>query len=87
MEVRSLGYRTDLMIRALEGSQLADRGDYLVVRTPQNPSYWWGNFLLLSDPPQPGEAGQQVTDAAGLVSDPGNCAERVLCASRCCPSR
>ena len=55
--MRSLGYRTDLMIRSLEGSQVDDRGDYLVIRTPGNPSYWWGNFLLLESPPRPGETG------------------------------
>lgn len=49
MEVRSLGYRTDLAILALEGSQVTDRGDHLVIRTPRNPDYWWGNFLLLRD--------------------------------------
>jgi GNAT superfamily N-acetyltransferase len=48
-EVRSLGYRTDLAILALEGSQVTDRGDHLVIRTPGNPDYWWGNFLLLRD--------------------------------------
>lgn len=57
MDVRSLGYRTDVMIRTLEGSHVDDRGDYLVIRTPQNPAYWWGNFLLLGSPPKPGEAG------------------------------
>jgi hypothetical protein len=56
MEIRSLGYRTDLMIRVLEGSQVEDRGDYLVIRSPQNPTFWWGNFLLLSVPPPPGQA-------------------------------
>ncbi len=55
MDVRSLGYRTDLMIRTLEGSQVDDHGDYLVVRSPRNPTYWWGNFLLLP-PPVPGQA-------------------------------
>ena len=49
MEVRSLGYRTDLAILELEGSQVTDRGDHLVIRTPGNPDYWWGNFLLLRD--------------------------------------
>jgi ribosomal protein S18 acetylase RimI-like enzyme len=49
VEVRSLGYRTDLAILALEGSQVTDRGDHLVIRTPGNPDYWWGNFLLLRD--------------------------------------
>ncbi len=56
MNVRSLGFQTDLMIRLLEGSRAEDREDYLVVRTPQNPAYWWGNFLLLTEAPRPGEA-------------------------------
>jgi ribosomal protein S18 acetylase RimI-like enzyme len=49
VKVRSLGYRADLAILALEGSQITDRGDHLVIRTPGNPDYWWGNFLLLRD--------------------------------------
>ena len=49
MEVRSLGYRTDLAILALEGSQVTERGGHVVIRTPRNPDYWWGNFLLLPD--------------------------------------
>src|SRR5271166_3079935 len=56
VDIRSLGYRTDLMIRLLEGSRVDDRGDYLAVRSRHNPTYWWGNFLLLSAPPEPGEA-------------------------------
>jgi hypothetical protein len=56
VNVRSLGFQTDLMIRLLEGSQAEDREGYLVIRTPQNPAYWWGNFLLLAEAPRPGEA-------------------------------
>jgi GNAT superfamily N-acetyltransferase len=44
------------MIRLLEGSRVDDRGGYLAVRSPHNPTYWWGNFLLLADPPEPGQA-------------------------------
>ncbi|MBT0773588.1 GNAT family N-acetyltransferase [Kineosporia sp. J2-2] len=55
MEVTSLGYRTDLMMRRLGGSQVSDRGSHLVVRTPANPHYWWGNYLLLRERPQVGE--------------------------------
>jgi GNAT superfamily N-acetyltransferase len=43
------------MIRLLEGSRVEDRGGYLVVRSPHNPSYWWGNFLLLAKPPETGQ--------------------------------
>ena len=51
MEVRSLAYRTDLMVRRLAGSTIVDHGRHLVVRTPANPGYHWGNFLLLDDLP------------------------------------
>ena len=48
MDVTSLGYQTDLMIRALEGSQVVHHPGYVTVRTPANPAFWWGNFVLLS---------------------------------------
>lgn len=54
MKVQSLGYRTDVMIRELEGSLVEDRGDHLVIRSPGNPSFWWGNFLLVP-PLAPGD--------------------------------
>jgi ribosomal protein S18 acetylase RimI-like enzyme len=48
VDVTSLGYRTDLMIRALEGSQVVHHPGYVTVRTPANPAFWWGNFMLLT---------------------------------------
>ncbi len=57
MRIRSLGFLTDVALRSLEGAEVADRGDYLVVRSPDNPGFWWGNFLLLGALPEPGTAG------------------------------
>ncbi len=54
MDVRSLGYRTDLALLRYGGSQVEDRGDHLVIRSPQNPTFWWGNFVLAQQPPAPG---------------------------------
>jgi ribosomal protein S18 acetylase RimI-like enzyme len=54
MQVTSLGFRTDVALRALEGAEVTDRGDYTVVRSPDNPAFWWGNFLLLAGWPEPG---------------------------------
>jgi GNAT superfamily N-acetyltransferase len=51
MDVRSLAWRTDLALLEHSGSIVEDRGDHLVVRTPLNPVYYWGNFLLLSTAP------------------------------------
>jgi len=54
VRVTSLGFGTDLTLRVLEGAEVTDRGDYLVIRSPGNPNFWWGNFLLLAEVPEPG---------------------------------
>ena len=46
------------MLRRLAGAATIDRGDYIVVQTPANPRFYWGNFLLLSQPPAAGDAGR-----------------------------
>jgi ribosomal protein S18 acetylase RimI-like enzyme len=51
MDIASLAFRTDLAMLEHSGSTVEDRGTHLVVRTPDNPSYWWGNFLLLGTAP------------------------------------
>lgn len=58
MSVRSLGYRTDLMLRRMVGGVVEERDGYRVVRTETNPTFYWGNFLLFPDPPKPGEPEQ-----------------------------
>lgn len=54
MHIRSLGLSTDLQLLALRGT-IVDRGDYLVVRTPDDPGYYFGNLLVLRAAPQVGE--------------------------------
>lgn len=54
MNVTSLGFRTDLALLTASGTLVEDRGTHLVVRTPANPSFFWGNFVLLATPPAPG---------------------------------
>ena len=51
MDVRSLAFRTDLALLRLAGSEIEDRGTHVVVRTPDNPGFRWGNFYLLARPP------------------------------------
>jgi ribosomal protein S18 acetylase RimI-like enzyme len=55
VDVTSLGFRTDLALLQLGGTTVEDRRDHLVVRSPHNPTFWWGNFLLLSQVPAPGD--------------------------------
>lgn len=46
----SPAWATDLAILELTGSTIDDRGDHLIVRTPANPGYHWGNCVLVTDP-------------------------------------
>jgi GNAT superfamily N-acetyltransferase len=57
----SLGYQTDLMLLGLQGSVIEPRAGYQVVRTPANPMFYWGNFLLLGGPPAPGTVSSWVS--------------------------
>jgi len=59
MHVLSLGLRTELALRRYAGSVVEDRGDHLVVRTPDNPTYWWGNCLVLPTAPPDEPAAQR----------------------------
>jgi ribosomal protein S18 acetylase RimI-like enzyme len=76
-----LGWHTDLAVLRLTGSTIEQRPDHLLVRTPANPLYYWGNFVLVTDPDQVDEPRrwlelfeQEVPDAdhraIGLVAQP-----------------
>ncbi|MFL6022530.1 MAG: GNAT family N-acetyltransferase [Marmoricola sp.] len=44
-----LGWTTDLAVLRFGGSLVEEHSDHLVVRTPENPAYHWGNFVLVTD--------------------------------------
>lgn len=54
MNLQSLGYRTDMIFTGYNGN-VTDRGDYLVIRTPSNPTFYWGNFVLFDRAPREGD--------------------------------
>jgi ribosomal protein S18 acetylase RimI-like enzyme len=62
VDIRSLAFRTDLALLRLAGSEIEDRGDRLVVRSPRNPAFYWGNFFLLAGPPKEGDAEALVAE-------------------------
>ena len=43
------GWATDLAVQRLTGAVVDDRGDHLVLRSPAQPSYHWGNCVLVLD--------------------------------------
>ena len=55
------GWATDLAILEHTGSLLEDRGDHLLVRTPDNPDYHWGNCLFVTDGDAVDDADRWVT--------------------------
>lgn len=54
MKLKCLGISTELMLRSFE-SEVEDNSEYIAVRTPQNPGYRWGNFLIFRELPQAGD--------------------------------
>jgi len=69
LRITSLGYRTDLALLELGGSQRSDRGGHLVIRTPHNRNFWWGNFLLLPGPPPREESSRWLQTFASEFPD------------------
>ena len=55
MKIQTLGFRSHLMFAYFDGLVI-DRGQYLLVRTPHNPTFYWGNFLLMDQPPTEADA-------------------------------
>ncbi len=56
MDDLSPSWTTSLAILALTGSTVTDEGDHLVVRTPQNPTFHWGNCIVVRSHDRLGDA-------------------------------
>jgi hypothetical protein len=52
--LRSLAYRTDLALLAFQG-RVENRGDYIFAASPDNPGFFWGNLLVMRNPPREGD--------------------------------
>ncbi len=52
----SAGWETDLAILRHSGSLIEEFEDHVVIRSPHNPDYHWGNFVLVSNPETVGDA-------------------------------
>jgi RimJ/RimL family protein N-acetyltransferase len=49
-----LALRTELMLMP-QDLELERHRDFLVVRSPRNPHYWWGNYVFFDSPPGRGD--------------------------------
>lgn len=52
MEITSIGFLSETLFQHYNGV-VRDLGDCAEVRTPDNPDFWFGNYLLLAKPPEP----------------------------------
>jgi hypothetical protein len=69
MKLQSLGYRSDLFFTKFDGEAL-DRGSYLVVKTPINPNYFWGNLLIFDRSPRQGDLEKWIALFEKEFNDP-----------------
>ena len=54
MELNSLGRKTDLIFAKFSG-EVYDKNGCKVVRTPSNPGYHWGNYIVFNEEPKKGD--------------------------------
>lgn len=64
----SLGWRTELIFHRFDGEVLL-RADHLLARTPDNPTYYWGNFLLFDHAPREGDAAAWLAAFNAEIAD------------------
>lgn len=54
------GWATDLAVLELSGATIEDRRDHLVVTSPGNPGFHWGNCLVVTDAADVEDAGRWI---------------------------
>jgi len=65
----SPGWKTDLDILEMSGSTIEDFGDHLVVKTPHNPNYHWGNCILVTNPGSASDAQKWIQRNSEVFPD------------------
>ena len=63
------GWAIDLAVLRQSGSLIEDHGDHVVVRTPQNPAFYWGNCIFVLDERTVGDADRWVHTFEGAHPD------------------
>lgn len=78
IEIRSLLTATDIDVLP-DTSIVEDHGEYVLVRTPTNPTFHWGNFLLFRRPPAPGDRARWEATFEEHFAAAGGCRHCALC--------
>jgi ribosomal protein S18 acetylase RimI-like enzyme len=79
---RSLVWATSIDVLPLD--KVVERRDgYLAVRSPSNPTHWWGNLLIFDQPPAPGDRARwEDLFVAELARQPLSRRHRTFCWDR-----
>ena len=51
--MQNIGYLTDCIFHKLNGI-IEKKEDYILIKTPSNPTYYWGNLLHFQQAPKRG---------------------------------
>jgi hypothetical protein len=51
--MHNLGYLTDCILHKIHGV-VEEKKDYFLIRTPSNPTYFWGNLIVFKSAPVAG---------------------------------
>ncbi len=78
---RSLVWATDIDVLPVD-RVAARREDHLIVRSPSNPSHWFGNLLLFDDPPRTGDRGRWEELFVDAFADEPGIRHRTFCWDR-----
>jgi GNAT superfamily N-acetyltransferase len=69
MRVRSVGWRTDVLLREVEGAEIVEREHHIIVRTIENRAYRWGNYMLFDAAPGVGDGARWVSQFEAAFPD------------------
>lgn len=79
----ALAAHTDLTILQLSGSLIEDCGDHLIIRTPTNPGFHWGNFVFVTEPDRVDAAEHWVSVFAAVFAQARHRAVGLVTAPSC----
>lgn len=57
------------MLRRMAGAVITEQPSYVAIRTPANPGFWWGNFVLVDRPLGAGDAARWADVFAREIPD------------------
>jgi GNAT superfamily N-acetyltransferase len=74
VSIASVAWQTDVELCRQQGAQISEHADHVLVRTTANPTYRWGNFLLITAVCAPDEVERWLERFGAAFPDAGHIA-------------